>query len=217
MRERKEALVYSFINLKNRGAEKVQGIIERKQKFEFNVFQGEISLLRTKEDITLDLRAIKDSKQGTLKINSLDKKCINDTCTEIIALCESGVKDESIDIAPYQNKQAVIYGDEKPNLDKMYGLFEEFLSLVTKKYPYLVLGECILQFDRVEELVMNTNGVELSSIKGLYEINICFNSKNNGKTSSHKYIGMSMKDLENGMFNFSKFERLLKQSEKETI
>ncbi|MCM1988166.1 TldD/PmbA family protein [Oceanirhabdus seepicola] len=216
MKERKEALLYSFVNLKNMGADKVQGVIQRKEKFEFNVFQGDISLLRTNEDITLDLRAIKDDRQASLKINNIDKNSIEEACKEIITLSKNGEKDEAFDIAPYQEKREFTYGDMEPNLDKMYSKFQEFLDIIKDRYPYLHLEESILEFNKSEALIMNTNGVELVEIRSVYDMSIFFTSKKNGKASSFNYSGISVKEIENELFNFNYFKRVLDQSEKET-
>lgn len=210
--ENRETLKYCIDSLKNFGVDKYQCALKEEKKYELNVAHGKITLLRTNFNSDLDITVIKDNKKGTININNLQSEYIDKALNDVMEICSNGEKDEAYDIAHLQENKEFSSGDKKPNLDKMYDLLNQFTIKVKKEFPELILEETFFEFIDETKYLMNSNGVDLKSTKGLYQIMLDFSSKRGNKSSSFNYSVVSLKNLEDEILNWGNIRRLLKES-----
>ncbi|MGF7059657.1 TldD/PmbA family protein [Brassicibacter mesophilus] len=203
---------YCLDTLSEKGVDKSQCLLTTIKKHELNVGAGEISLLRTTFDTTLDITAIKDHKKGRLSINKMDENSINEGIRTVMELSETSNEDDSFDIASSQEPEVFYTGDREPNLDRMYEVLERFVNDIKTTHSQTMIEEMILTFEKKDEFLMNSNGVDFKSYKGIYEITVVFSSKEGEKRSSFNYTNYSMEKIEKDIIEYGAIKTLLDQS-----
>lgn len=210
--ERKKFLKYCIDSLSEAGVDKSQCRLKYTKKDELNVDTGEISLFRTTFDTDLEITAIHKNRKGRISINKLDKDSIDKAIVDLIELSKTSEIDEAYDIAPKQETKVFSSGDEKPDLDKMYSLLDGFLVKVKDMYPQIKLEQVIFDFVKTEEYLMNSNGVDFQSNKGIYKLTPMFTSKDDENTTSFNYTQVSLSELKKDLLECGSIDYLLKES-----
>ena len=72
--------------LMSAGAEKASAEVTRSMKYEMKVESGDMSLIRTTEDVSVRLLAIKGDRKGTVALNKTDSASIADAAKEAVAV-----------------------------------------------------------------------------------------------------------------------------------
>jgi PmbA protein len=195
--------------------DKCQCSVEKKLKYELNLEHGEISLLRTTIDNAYQVIVIKDNKKGSITINKTDELSVDEALTTVMDICLNSESDEAYDIAPVVENKAFIYGDEKPNLDKMYDLLEGYVKDIKEKYPTIKLMDTAISFTTTVKYLMNSNGVDFKEQKGIYEFSSLFSAKEEEKSSSFNYSGYTLSKLEKDLLSYGSIKRVLDETVKQ--
>lgn len=211
-----ELKTYIIDKLKAGGAEQASISFTSSEKTELNSASGEMTLLRTNVNESVNITAIKDFKKGGISLNKRDKESIDKAIEEVLQLMQVSKPDKALDIAEYHEKQSRQHLPLEADLDKMYFRMKEFLMEAKKRYPKTILEEVILDFTKRSTLQVNSNGVENYTEKGFYTVVIMFTTKDGKKTSSFNYISNSRKDLDRPILEFDSIDRLLAQSAEQT-
>ena len=214
--ESREVLSYIISQLQDKGVQKIQGTISRSEKKELNVEHGEISLFRTTFSHSIDLQAIKNNKEGTICINKIDKDSLDKTINNLVEIMNGSEIDDAYDIAELQNKETFSMGEENPSLDDMYDSIMSFNSYVKKKHPKIILEQAVLEHTFSKTHVKNTNGVNFTINKGLYNFFPMFTAKDGTDTSSFNYSFFSKQKLQSELKDEAYISELLAQSEEQT-
>ena len=204
-------------SLTESGIEKASSTLLLTRKTELNVESGNISLMRTTDDVSLGMMGIRDQKQGSTSINKTDEDSVTDAVKELCNLIDAGEQDPANDIAPMQTPESFSRGPDKPDVDLMYKRVKEFLNHCKSKYPSLILEMVILDHTSKQKWYSNSNGVSFSSFRGAYNFMVMFTSKEGTETSSFNYTGSSMEDLGRELYKCDGVERLLQQSNEQTV
>ena len=212
-----DTIQYAIESLKKKGAEKVECVIMDSEKKELNIDAGEMSLFRTTFNSSVSLSIIKDQKKGSLSINKLDKDSIDNAIKDVINLADSSSPDEAYDIAEFQEEKSFKVGPISPNLDVMYDRLSEFSDYTHATYPKVILEQAILDYTHKKGVFANSNGVNFDLEKGMYHFSPMFTSKDGQNTSSFNYTGFCSKHLEKSLKDFGSIDRLLKESQEQTI
>jgi len=207
-----EIIQYAQDVLLRAGAEKVQCSLKKSEKHELNVAAGEINLFRTTFNTNLSLTGILKNKKGSITVNTLDKKSIDEAAKQVIELAESSKPDEANDISEKQPAKEFSSGPQKPDIDKMYSRLKEFMEYSKEAYPNTILEGIHYDFTFSNSFFVNSNGVKYSSNKGLYTVVVMFTTKEGKKTSSFNYVVYLSKDLDKSIKDCGSINRLLKQS-----
>ena len=101
----KESLSYALDRTIKLGADKAEGIINESAKKELNIEAGKMSLFRTTFQSSFSIEAIKDTKQGTISINKIDKESIDKSIDTLINNVNSSEPDEANDISERQDPE----------------------------------------------------------------------------------------------------------------
>jgi PmbA protein len=182
------------------------------EKHELNVNHNTISLLRTTYDTDLNLSMIKDAKKGVIRLNKTDEYSIDRVIEDLFAIADSSEPDEAFDISERQDAKNFQSGPERPDLDTMHKRFSDFLAEVKKRYPKLIIEESILDFTHFQRVFINSNGVDFSSSRGIYDFWAMFTAKDGKRTSSFNYTGFSLKALEKELLECGTLDTILRQT-----
>lgn len=212
MEERRDILEYSLKALKNAGFQKSEGLLSLTRKDELNLNSGEISLLRTTEDVSLTLTGIMNRMKGSLTINKTDTISIDDAIFRVLAMAESSEPDTANDISPFQPQRKFQKGPGKADLNQMFFRMKEFQRYTRRQYPTLILRQVILRFSGTRKYYVNSNGVDLQSRRGNYTFSSLFASKKGTSTSSFNYAGISTSTLDIPLQECGNLNTLMEQS-----
>ncbi|MBN2588009.1 MAG: hypothetical protein JXR55_12015, partial [Candidatus Fermentibacteraceae bacterium] len=212
MKDRADVAAFSLEALKKAGLEKSECTLRYARRDELNLDSGEISLLRTTDDVSLAMTGIVNDSEGSISINKTDRESISDAAARTLEMAVSSEPDAANDISPNQPVREFEKGPEAPDLDLMYERMRGFLEFTREKYPSLILEQVILDFTRVSKYYMNSNGVDLRSRRGWYSFTPMFTSKEGRETSSFNYAGVSMSDLAEDLRKCGTIDTLMSQS-----
>ena len=207
-----EIIQYAQDILLKVGTEKVQCSLKKSEKNELNIDSGEMSLFRTTFNNNLTLTGILKDKKGSITINKVDKKSIDEAAKQVIELAESSKPDEANDISEKQPAKEFTSGPQKPNIDKMYFRLKEFMKYSQKAYPNTIIRGIHFDFTVYNSFFVNSNDVNFSSKNGIYTVVVIFSTKKGKKISSFNYVAYLSKDLEKPIKDCGSIDRLLKQS-----
>lgn len=200
-----------FSRLKARGIDKSRVIASIRDKEELQYEFGEIDLLRSFQENSISISAIKDNKQAQQTLNQLDTKSIDEAIDAILEQVENSQPDPAYDIAPYQEPAVFELGPMKPDRDKMYQLIDEFQKESLQKYSGLRLeGNISHTYSRWHYL--NSNGVDYQQNRGGYIYSAMFSAREGKKASSFNYTFGFYLDLSRSFWELDNLDELLKQS-----
>ena len=173
--------------LKAAGAEKAEVTVRSTRQEELDVESGELSLLRSTENVSLSLTGIIDNREGSVSINRIDDDSITEAAARTVEMAASSQPDEANDISSGPCEAFFEKGPEAPDMELMYRRMKEFLGYSKENYPSVILEQVILDFASMSKHYLNTNGVDLRSRRGLYSFSPMFTSKEGRDISSFNY------------------------------
>lgn len=166
------------------GAEKAQYTVSETEKHEFNVDGGEFSLFRTLFDRSLSLTAYKDQKKGSAFTNQFDDEAVEGAVTDCIKSAESGVADESYDIAPGQKNEIFREGAYEPDIELFFNRARELMENIRSRHPKILMEQMIVSHDKTHTIYQNTNGTEFETFKGAYSVSLMYSAHEGDTTTS---------------------------------
>ncbi|NLA10763.1 MAG: TldD/PmbA family protein [Firmicutes bacterium] len=199
------------------GAEKAQCRFTQTTTDELNVDLGECSLLRTTFDTHIDLAAIKDRRKGSTSLNRSGGPALQEAAAAVIGLAAASAPDEAHEIAPAQPAAVFTAGASRPDRDKLYSRLKELLHEIGARYPRIMVRQAILDFTRTESALVNSNGVDFVTRKGIYRASVFFSSREGERVSSFNITGFSSRDLERSLLECGSLDTLLRQSTEQLV
>jgi len=206
---------YCIEKMLEAGADKAQVKIVLSDKYELNAAVGKMSLYRTVTDTEILLTAIKNDKKGTVKINKLNDKAIDEAAKKVVDAASSSQPDEANDISEFSAAKEFNSGNENPDFELMYKRMKNFLEYSNEKYPKVILEESVLDFMGKKAVFLNSNGTEYHYSTGNYSFTVVFTAKDGNKTSSFNFAHFDSKTLEKELYEMANVETVIKQAEKE--
>lgn len=201
-------------SIKEAGADKAQVVITRTEKTELNIESGKLSLMRTTFGNSVSLVAIKDSKKGTSQLGTWDESAVKAAASEAVEMAGAGQADEAYDIATLEDGETEFSaGLDKPE-DSMLPSLVAIQKKIAEDYPQ-VSCSYVLAFTKTEKLVINTNGVELKTTDGRYDVSTEFCAKEGETVASFNYISGDFRKMLDDLMDFCDFRKFLEQSIRE--
>jgi PmbA protein len=200
---------------KSAGMDKSKIMINDTEVRELYFNNGEISLLRTTFNTSVQLTAIKDNKKGATSTNKTDDESVAKAIKDTVSLAESSNPEPANDISEFQPAEEFCSGVMEADNDKMYFRLNEFLDHTKKAYPMTQLREGGVSYHKNTLILKNSNGVDYAYTGGYYQFMVMFSSKEGEKTSSFNYTYKLMKDLEEPFINVVNLKLLLEHSKDE--
>ena len=200
---------------KAQGADMAQCSLSKSEKKEFNVENGAFTLMRTLFSNAVAITVYKDKKQGMTAINCFDEEAIRNAVADAIAAASSAEPDDAWEMCEDGAVHADVRGPLSPDIDKLFFRTQELLDTVTERYPKLIVGSIVSEYDRGTSLYKNSFGTTFETETGLYGYSMDY-SAHEGDTSSHIYgSGCALNDLETPFIECSITEKELSDTEKQ--
>lgn len=198
------------------GFDKAEVIMTASDMTEMQVDAGDVSLMRSTEDLDLSIRGIRGGRYAMVSLNQTDDESLKAGLKKLNDAIESAPVDVARAFAPKQSAaKAISEGPKEPNLDMMYSRMANFVSVTGEKYPALKLEQSGVQFRRSRYLRVNSEGLELDETSGHYSMSAMFSSKVGEKMSSFNFTGAVAKDLNQEFMQWGSAARLIENSVKE--
>ncbi|MFW6287919.1 MAG: TldD/PmbA family protein [bacterium] len=198
--------------LKEKGADKAEVFLTHEFVDEMNINNGEISLLRSREEYHLNITAIIDQKKDFIQINQIDDESIEAAVDEVINNARNSQADEAHDIASEAIEKEFEAEKSELDLNLMHKRSKDFIARVEMDYPDLVIEEAALEYIDKYKYYYNSNGVKLSSNNDMYLFSLVFFSKKGRQTSSFNYTSVFTKELEKELYDLGSINYLLRES-----
>ena len=200
--------------MKKAGAEKAQCTVVRSEKTEVNIEAGKLTLMRTTFENSVTLTAIVNGKKGGGQLNSWDSNAVAACAAETVELANAGQPDSAYDIAALEDGATEFSaGLDKPEENFMSSVVA-LQSEIAKKHPKVIYTH-IAAFVKTDKLIVNTNGVSLSSSDGRYHIQGESAAKEGENVTSMNFIECHFRELPKNLLDAGNFGELLEQSERE--
>ncbi len=203
---------YAIDAMMKAGADKAECFFSFVEKQEINVEVGEITLIRTNFERNLLMRAIKDQRKSSIRINKTEPEAIDKAVESLMQGIESSPPDPANDIAENQPHESFGSGPDDPDMDGMYNRLVSFLAYTRERYPKLIIEMGSIDYTRVHTLYINTNDVNLVSKNSYYSFGPAFTSKDGEISSSFNYTGVSMTNLDKELQGMGSVDTLMEQS-----
>ncbi len=182
--------------LKGKNIAKYAVSTSQKETQEFNIEDGEFTLLRTMFDNSLSVNVFLGSKQGVTGGNDFTDEGIAATVDAAIAAAESAEEDPDKDIAPDQGKESFTQGVLEPDKEKFFNRIKEFKDALPAKYPKIKLMQVFAKCVTRNSYYTNTNGTTFENKEGWYDFVAEFAGNDGEKTTGLNYTGFAFLDLD---------------------
>lgn len=200
--------------MKDAGADKAQVVVTRAEKTELNIESGKLTLMRTTFANSISLIAIKDSKKGTSQLGTWDESAVRSAAAEAVEMADAGQADTAYDIATLEDGETTF----SAGLDKPEDCFLERVVAMQKKiakeYPQISYLY-VIAFTKTEKYIANTNGVELKTTDGRYDVSSDFSAKEGEVVTSLNSVTGEFRKMPDDLLDFCDSDKFLEQSIRE--
>ena len=142
------------------GFDKAEVMMTASDMTEMQVDAGDVSLMRSTEDLDMSIRGIRGGRYAVVSLNQTDEESLKAGLKKLNNAIESAPVDSARAFAPKQvGVNAVSEGPVEPNLEQMYSRMSEFVGVTSAKYPALQLEQSGVQFRRSRFLRVNSEGL----------------------------------------------------------
>jgi len=199
------------------GADEGEAWISREALTEVYYELGKVSMVRTVFSDKVSLKLLKDKRKGSTTLNSFSPQDIRLAVQEAWQAAQAAAPDEAEGVAELQENLSFFSGEEKPDLDAMYGQLDQILQDSKKDFPKISFDSIGIEHHYAESLYANTNGVRLSDRRGFYQLSNMFMAKDQGKTSSFNYFATVYEDPSDRVCEESRVRRLLDETQRQIV
>jgi len=199
------------------GADEGETWVSRSALTEVYYELGKVSMVRTVFSDNVSLKLLKDKRKGSTTLNSFAPEDIRLAVQEAWQAAQSAAPDEAEGIAELQENLSFSAGEEKPDLDAMYGQLDQLLKDVRQDFPKISFDSIGIEHHFGEKLYANTNGVRLSDRRGLYQLSNMFMAKEQGKTSSFNYFATVYENPAARVCEEKRVRRLLDETQRQIV
>ena len=199
--------------LRDKGADKGQIFVTESENREFNVENGEFTLLRTLFNQDINVIAYKNQKKGAYYTNKLNGKALENAVDMALSSLEQGVEDEAYDIAPNQGNIEADKGVYEPDTDKLFTRAEELLCEIKTNYPKLIVKQMIISHNRRHMTFANTNGTFCEEFIGSYIVTVGVAGHEGDDTTSIVSAGVGLDNLDKPFIELGDIKQQLKVAE----
>jgi len=199
------------------GADEGETWVSRSALTELYYELGKVSMVRTVFSDRVSLKLLKDKRKGSTTLNSFDPQDIRLAVQEAWQAAQSAAQDEAEGIAEPLGNFSFSAGEEKPDLDAMYGQLDQLLKDVKTDFPKISFDSIGIEHQFGEKLYANTNGVRLSDRRGVYQLSNMFMAKDEDKTSSFNYFGTVYENPSDRVCDEKRVRRLLDETERQIV
>lgn len=203
---------YILVSLLSAGADKASCNIRSTRIDEFNMDNGNINLLRTNFATNISLKAIQDSRSGSVSINSSDKETLDKAVSECIEAAGASMIEEAEDISEIV-ENCVVGSESEADMEMLYFRLQEFIRDTAERFPRIILNRINASFTSGSHIYMNTNRVDLEELYSKYDINISFSARDKDTSSSLSSYSFTAVSLDKPFLKIGNLAAVLEQTD----
>ena len=215
MTDLKQLAAECLAKLKEAGADTAQARLSLSEKREFNIDGGEFSLFRTTFNRSLTLTAFRETRTGSVSLNSFEKEDIDRAVSDCMASVESDQPDPARGIAENQGERELTYGVPEPDAEKFFSRTRELKEEIEKRFPSIIMEQMINSHDKTETVYADTNGNLFHLNYGSYQVDLMFSAHRGEKSSSFMGAGFATADLDTPLIEQGDIARVIGDVEKQ--
>ena len=215
MTDLKHLAAECLAKLRAAGADTARARLSLSEEREFNIDGGEFSLYRTTFNRSLTLTAFRETRTGSVYLNSFDPKDINRAISDCMRNVESDKPDPARGIAENQGERDLTYGVPEPDAEKFFIRTRELKEEIGKRYPTILIEQMINSHSKTESVYADTNGNLFHLYYGAYGVTLMFSAHRGDKSSSFMSCGYETADLDTPLIDQGDIARVLSDVEKQ--
>jgi len=215
MTDLKRLAAECLAKLKEAGADAAQARLSLSEKREFNIDGGEFSLYRTTFNRSLTLTAFRETKTGSVTLNSFDPEAIDAAVSDCMASVESDSPDPARGIAENQGERELTYGVPEPDAEKFFAATKRLKEEIEQNYPTIIMEQMINSHNKTESVYADSNGNLFHLEYGAYQVSLMFSAHRDEKASSFMGCGYETTDLDTPLLEQGDIARALGDVEKQ--
>ncbi|MBO7387480.1 MAG: TldD/PmbA family protein [Lachnospiraceae bacterium] len=198
--------------LESKGITKNAYSVSQIETQEFNMEDGEFSLLRTLFDNSVAVTSFVGEKQGIATGNDFTDEGLEATVSASVEAANSAEPDACKDIAPNAGSDVFNLGCLKPDKEKFFERLLELQKDIKEKYPKIKVMVAIAKYSSSHQLYKNTNGTEFETNRGRYMVLLEFAGNDGAKTTSFNGAEIMVTELDKPFIEYDSIRVKLDES-----
>lgn len=178
---------------------------------EISAEHGEVKMLRTTEDLSVDLKAVDGARSGSTQLNRGGAAEIDTALDELRGIVAAAQPDDASRIVEAQAESAFDLGPEAPDYDAMVDALQAFMSWVSQAHPTVIVRDLIVTFRRRQGLLLSTTGTRIRTDRRGYDVSFMAAARDGEKMSSLQYTGFETHALDRPLVECGRFEEMVRQ------
>jgi PmbA protein len=197
------------------GFDHAEVIVTNDHMTEMQIDFSDFAQLRNTESDQVILRGTMGGRYASIALNQTDEVSLQAAVQLLQEAAQAAPVDPARQFAPSQLIPINAMGPLEPLHYQMHERLSRFLKEVADTYPECHIKQALLRYIRTRTLRSNTEGLEIDSTEGCYNLGVQFLSKRNGKTSSINYSGAYANDLDVELIEWGGIRRAIESSSRE--
>ena len=207
-----QVLAHAIRGLKDTGAEQYACEVSEVEKREFNVDGGQLSLLRTTFDRSLDLTLIHQERRGKVSINDFSLEAIDRAVQDCLDAAGSAQPDPAWQMEE-GGRERFVQGVPEADMDRLFMRTQELLETIRQQHPRISLEQMIINHERASSLYQNSRGADYEHLAGAYVGFLMFSGHEEGKSSSFNTDGFVASSLDAPFIELATLRQTLADAE----
>lgn len=197
------------------GFDQAEVSLSQKRFTEMQIDAGEVTLLRTTDNVSLMIRALKEGRYATISLNQTDDGSLKDGLQALLDAAKAAPIDSARQLAPNQGPLKYEDGPEEPEFDKMYSRIDEFGTFVSEKYPELLLEQSGVDHTSETHWTVNSKQLQVEGRQSYYNFGAMFSAKRGHKVSSFNFGAAKKTSLADPLLEWGQIRNNIESAIKE--
>lgn len=181
------------------------------ESHEISAEHGEVKMLRTTEDLAVDLKAVDGARAGTTNLNRGGADDLAEALDSLSGIVAAAEADDANRIVEAQPESAFAIGPDAPDYDAMVETLQTFMAWVSRAHPSVIVRDLIVTFRRRTGLLLSTQGTRVRTDRRGYDVSFMAAARDGEKMSSLQYTGFETHALDRPLVECGRFEELVRQ------
>lgn len=176
-------------------AEKFAFTLYENETHEFNLENGDFSLLRTVLGNHVSVKVIQDGRMGSANGTDISDEGLDQVISDAFMAAESAIPDKMHDIAPFEPAEVFEKGCKEMDLDRLFERTTELKADIEREYPLIRVMLMMALESKSRAIYRNSNGTMFESRRGSYSVTLEFSAGDGDATTGMDSVGFITDDL----------------------
>ena len=201
--------------LQKRGISKYIYVLSETKTQELNTEGADFKLMRTVFSGGASVTVYDDARKGSSSGNDCSEEGLRAVAQSAVDAAKSSPQDPAYDIAPDQGKHVFRQGVCEPDFDRFFERLKELQESIAKDYPSVHMMQMAADHTKTHSLYENSNGTQVESFHGCYDVSLEFSAGNGEKNSGVDFAFLRTDSLERPLIELSDLRRKFSDIEKQ--